>query len=89
MVKKLRNAGAKEVHIGIVSPPVQDPCFFGIDTPNREDLIANNMDNSEICASIGSDSLKYLSLNGLLKALGRDDGFCLGCLNGIYPISTR
>ncbi|MDA3810578.1 MAG: amidophosphoribosyltransferase [Spirochaetaceae bacterium] len=89
MVKKLMEAGAKEVHIGIVSPPVQDPCYFGIDTPNREDLIANNMNNTEICKSIGADSLQYLSLNGLLKALGRDDGFCLGCLNGIYPISTR
>lgn len=89
MVRKLREAGAEEVHIGIVSPPVSDPCFFGIDTPNREDLIANNMDNNEICNSIGADSLQYLSLDGLLKALGREDGFCLGCLNGIYPISTR
>jgi len=89
MVRKLREAGAREVHIGIVSPPVSDPCFFGIDTPNREDLIANKMDNNEICSSIGADSLQYLSLDGLLKALGRDDGFCLGCLNGIYPISTR
>ena len=89
MVKKLREAGAEEVHIGIVSPPVQNPCFFGIDTPNREDLIANNMDNNEICSSIGADSLQYLSLDGLHNALGREDGFCLGCLNGIYPISTR
>lgn len=89
MVKKLRDAGAKEVHIGIVSPPVSDPCFFGIDTPNREDLIANKMSYQEICNSIGADSLKYLSLDGLLSALGRKDGFCLGCLNGIYPISTR
>lgn len=89
MVKKLRDAGAEEVHIGIVSPPVSDPCYFGIDTPNREDLIANKMDNDEICSAIGADSLKYLSQKGLFKALGKDDGFCLGCLNGIYPISTR
>jgi len=89
MVRKLRQAGAREVHIGIVSPPVSDPCYFGIDTPNREDLIANKMSNNEICDSIGADSLKYLSLDGLLSALGRKDGFCLGCLNGIYPISTR
>ncbi len=89
MVKKLRDAGAEEVHIGIVSPPVSNPCYFGIDTPTREDLIANNMENREICTSIGADSLSYLSFDGLLNALGRDDGFCLGCLNGIYPISTR
>lgn len=89
LVSKMRDAGAKEVHFGVVSPPIIEPCYFGIDTPVSEELIANKMQVEDIRKEIGADSLQYLSLNGLLKALGREQGFCLGCLTGEYPISPH
>jgi len=89
LVSKMRQAGAKEVHFGVVSPPIIEPCYFGIDTPVSEELIANNMDNEAIRKEIGADSLQYLTLDGLLNALKKDTGFCLGCLTGEYPISPH
>jgi amidophosphoribosyltransferase len=86
LVSLLRDAGAKEVHFGVVSPPVTSPCYFGIDTPVAEDLIAHSMDSEAICKVLGADSLRYLSLEGLKKALARESGFCLGCLTGKYPM---
>ena len=87
LVTKMRQAGAKEVHFGVVSPPVMFPCYFGIDTPYAEDLIANNLDTEHIRQKIGSDSLTYLSMDGIKKALKKSSGFCDGCFTGIYPIS--
>lgn len=88
LVEMLREAGAKEVHFRVASPMVADPCYFGIDTPHRRELLASMADVERIREQIGSDSLGYLSIEGLLKALGGENGFCLGCFNGIYPISA-
>jgi amidophosphoribosyltransferase len=85
----MREAGAREVHFGVVSPPVTHPCYFGIDTPYSEDLIASNMDNEAIRKKIGSDSLTYLSMDGIFKALGKEQGFCYGCFSGVYPIAPH
>jgi amidophosphoribosyltransferase len=84
-VAMLRNAGAKEIHVRISSPPVLYSCYLGMDTPNREHLIAAQMSKEEIKDLIGADSLEYLSLEGLIKAAG-EYGFCTGCLSGDYPI---
>lgn len=91
LVESLRRAGAKEVHFKIASPSVKYPCYFGIDTPYRKDLIGANNSVEEIKDIIGVDSLDYLSIDNLLCSLSngcKNKGFCLGCLNGVYPIST-
>lgn len=84
-VEMLKNAGAKEIHVRISSPAVKYSCHLGMDTPNRENLIGAHKTEEEIRDLIGADSLKYLSLEGLLKASGGDE-FCTGCINGNYPI---
>ncbi len=81
----LKEAGAKEVHIRIASPPVTNSCHLGMDTPDRENLIAANRSAGDIEKDLGVDSLHYLSLEGLLRSL-EDDKFCTGCLNANYPI---
>ncbi|MDR0561603.1 MAG: amidophosphoribosyltransferase [Spirochaetaceae bacterium] len=89
LVSILRQAGAKQVHIRICSPPVRFPCFFGIDTPHRKELISNMTGLTELCAWLGADSLAFLSVEGLLESLaGEDKGYCLGCFIGEYPISA-
>jgi len=86
----LRAAGAREVHMRICSPPVRCPCFFGIDTPHRKDLISNGSSPEELCESLGTDSLAFISVEGLLESLGAtgedSGGYCLGCFTGEYPI---
>ncbi|MBU5427565.1 amidophosphoribosyltransferase [Tissierella pigra] len=84
-IEMIKNAGAKEIHVRISSPPVLHPCYLGMDTPTRENLIAAQMSKEEIRKLIGADSLEYLSLEGLLKAAGGCE-FCTGCLDGNYPI---
>lgn len=86
LVTLMREAGAKEVLFGVVSPPITYPCYFGIDTPVAEDLLAHARDVDAIKKVLGTDCLAYLSLGGLKKALERKKGFCLGCLTGTYPI---
>lgn len=88
-VEMIRKAGAKQIHVRISSPPVIHSCHLGMDTANRENLIAAQMSIEEIEKMIGADSLKYLSLDGLLKAVGGEDNFCTGCLDGNYPISKE
>lgn len=88
LVELIRNAGAKEVHLAIASPVVKFPCYFGIDTPLRSELIGAHKNIEQIRDEIGCDSLSYLSINGLLKSLGKNNGFCLGCFEGIYPQSA-
>lgn len=88
LVEVLRAAGAKEVHFRVSSPVVKYPCYFGIDTPYRSGLIGACASIEEIRQEIGSDSLGYVSMDGLLTSLGEDKGFCLGCFNGIYPVSA-
>lgn len=85
-VKMLKDAGAKEVHVRISSPPVKYPCHLGMDTPRSNHLIASNLTSGEIAEEIGADSLSYISLKGLLEAAGEDNGFCQGCFTGKYPI---
>ncbi|MGH4121191.1 amidophosphoribosyltransferase [Clostridium sp.] len=87
LVEILKKAGATEVHFRVCSPVVKYPCYFGIDTPYRKDLIGANIEVSEIRQQIGADSLGYLSIEGLLKSLGRTN-FCLGCFKGTYPVSA-
>lgn len=90
LVESLRKAGATEVHFRVASPVVKYPCYFGIDTPYRKDLIGANNSLEEIRDMIGVDSLEYLSIVNLLESLGESEerGFCLGCLSGVYPVST-
>ncbi len=89
IVRMLREAGAKEVHMRISSPPTKWPCYFGIDTPTRDQLIASSHSVEEICRYIEADSLGYLSLEGMIKAAGGDGmGYCTACFNGDYPIEV-
>lgn len=85
LVKMLREAGAAEVHVRISSPPVEWPCFFGIDFPTRAELVASSMDLQEICDHIEADSLGYLSLEGMVEATKQGTRLCLGCFTGDYP----
>ena len=86
LVALVRGAGAREVHLRISSPPVTGPCYYGIDTPSREELIAANLSVDEIAADLGVDSLGYVSLDGLLASVpGGPHGFCHACFSGDYP----
>lgn len=86
LVNLLRQAGAREVHFRLASPPITGPCWYGIDTPNRSELIAANHSVDEIREHLGVESLGYLSLDGTLDAAGRDGpGFCHACFSGEYP----
>jgi amidophosphoribosyltransferase len=87
IVKMLREAGAAEVHVRISSPPVQWPCFYGIDFATRAELIAPGLSVDEICRSIGADSLSYISLDELILATGiAKDKLCRACFDGVYPV---
>lgn len=88
LVQILRKAGAKEIHFRVASPIIKYPCYLGINTPYRKDLIGAQMSVKEIGDFIGADSLGYLSIEGLLEILKREKGFCLGCFNGEYPVAT-
>jgi amidophosphoribosyltransferase len=88
LVKMLRDAGAAEVHLRISSPPFAWPCYYGIDTPDRDELIAARLSVEEVRAHIGADSLDYLSLQNLMSAVGANaegSGYCRACLTGNYP----
>ncbi|MBN9106113.1 MAG: amidophosphoribosyltransferase [Propionibacteriaceae bacterium] len=87
LVKMLREAGAAEVHVRIASPPVQWPCFYGIDFATRAELIAPGLRVEEICRSLGADSLAYISLEGLVASTGRPmRTLCRACFDGEYPV---
>ena len=85
LVQILRRAGAKEVHFRVSSPPVKFPCYLGIDTPSKNELISSTHELEEIRKEIGADSLAFISLEGMIKAFGADT-FCKGCFNGEYPV---
>jgi amidophosphoribosyltransferase len=90
IVRMLREAGAKEVHVRVSSPPVMNPCFYGIDTSTRDELIAATKSVEEIRQIIGADTLAFLSVEGMIEAIGREDlapnkGHCLACFTGQYP----
>jgi amidophosphoribosyltransferase len=87
LVQMLRDAGASEVHLRIVSPPVVWPCFYGIDTDTQDQLIASKMTIDEINDYVGSDTLAYISYDGLLNSVkGDNPGYCTACFSGSYPI---
>jgi len=88
IVHMLREAGAREIHMRISCPPTISPCYYGVDTPTREELIASSRGVEEICAYIGADTLGYLSLEGLRRAVGDPNGseFCTACYTGDYPV---
>lgn len=88
MIKLLRNAGAKEVHVAITCPPVAHPCFMGVDMGSYENLIAHQRSVEEIRNKVGADSLHYLSLDGMMRAVGQPDGYCQACFTGKYPINV-
>ena len=90
VVKLLKKAGAKEVHMRICAPPLRHPCFFGVDMATRQELIATHKTVDEIRDFIGADSLGYLSIEGLIKAVDLPrDIFCLACFTGDYPIPVQ
>jgi amidophosphoribosyltransferase len=87
IVKMLKAAGAREVHLRISSPPTAWPCYYGIDTPSRQELIASSHTTDEIARYITADSLGYLSMEGLGSAVGDSklESFCTACFSGKYP----
>ncbi len=90
VVRLLRKGGAKEIHLRITAPPITSTCHFGVDMATRSELIAANSSVEEIRQLVGADSLGYLSLQGLLRAVnGPEDRFCLGCFTGEYPIPVQ
>lgn len=88
LVDAMRRAGATEVHFLVASPVVKFPCYFGIDTPYRSELIGANHTIKEIGDTMGADSLGYISMEGMYKCFEGKKGFCVGCFNGVYPVST-
>ena len=85
IVQLLKDAGAKSVHMRIASPPINFPCFYGVDTPTKEELIGNRMNGvSEIEAYMGVDSLAYLSIDAMLRASEAQEDFCTACFDGNY-----
>lgn len=89
IVKMLYDSGAKEVHLRISSPPITHPCFYGIDTSTSTELIASSMSVDQIRSQVGADSLAYISLEGLQRALGRPaESYCRACFTGRYPIEV-
>ncbi len=93
IVAMVRDAGASEVHFRVSSPPTTHSCFYGVDTPNTDELLAHKMDVEQMRRFIGADSLAFISMNGLYRAMGKAErnakapGFCDACFTGDYPIS--
>jgi len=89
IIRMLKEAGASEVHMRVSSPPTTDPCFYGVDTPSKENLIAANMSNEEICSYIEADSLAYLDAPALLRSVNstlEEDKYCTACFTGNYVV---
>jgi amidophosphoribosyltransferase len=87
IIRMLKEAGASEVHMRVSSPPTTDPCFYGVDTPDKENLIAANMTTDEICEYIEADSLAYLDEASLLKSVNtEEDNYCTACFTGKYIV---
>jgi amidophosphoribosyltransferase len=89
LIKLLREAGAAEVHLAITCPPIAHPCFMGVDMGTYDDLIAHKRSVEEIRRFVGADSLHYLSLEGLMRAVERKDGYCRACFTGKYPLDVN
>lgn len=89
LVKLLRNAGAREVHLRITCPPIMHPCYMGVDMGTYAELIAHRLSVEEIRDLVDSDTLHYLSLTGMMRAIGRDSGYCNACFTGQYPLEIN
>ncbi len=89
LVKLVKNAGAAKVHLRIGSPMVKFPCYFGLDTPTKEELIANNMSLEEIRKYTGADSLKFMQIDELRKSVQEPEKYCYACFDGNYPIEIN
>jgi amidophosphoribosyltransferase len=85
----LRDAGATEVHVRVACPAITDPCYMGVDMASREELIAGNQSVAQICEHIGADSLAFLSIEAMMRALDADEGFCNACFTGVYPFESE
>jgi amidophosphoribosyltransferase len=86
LVKLLREAGAREVHVRVTCPPIAHPCYMGVDMGTYDELIAHRLTIDEIRDHIDADSLQFLSLEGMMRAIGRLEGYCHACFTGVYPI---
>lgn len=88
LVQLIRDAGATEVHLRITCPPIQHPCHFGVDMGHEDDLIAARLNLEELRAVVKADSLAFLSLGGMMGAVGREEGYCNACFTGVYPVEV-
>ncbi len=86
LVTMLRQAGASEVHMRITCPPILHPCYMGVDMGTYDELIAHRLGPEQIGQAVGADSLAFLSLDGMMRAVGRPDGYCQACFTGDYPL---
>ncbi|OQA23332.1 MAG: Amidophosphoribosyltransferase precursor [Actinobacteria bacterium ADurb.Bin346] len=87
VVQMLYSAGAKEIHMRISSPPLLYPCYYGIDMATKKEFVANHRTLEDIRKYLNVDSLRYISIDGLVKAIGESkDKFCFACFNGDYPV---
>ena len=89
IVNILKEFGAKEVHLRISAPPTTGPCYYGVDTPTKEELISARMSLEETRKYIGADTLAYLSIDGLVRSVGNDLSYCMACFDGNYPIPNK
>jgi amidophosphoribosyltransferase len=88
LVRLLREAGASEVHVRITCPPIVAPCFMGVDMGDPSELAASTRSVEQIRQQIGADSLAFLSLEAMMAAIGRTDGYCNACYTGQYPLDV-
>jgi amidophosphoribosyltransferase len=86
LVRLLRDAGATEVHVRVTCPPIQHPCHMGLDMGTYDELISHRMSTDELRNHIGADSLAFLSVDSMMKAIGREAGYCNACFTGTYPV---
>ena len=89
IVRLLRDAGAREVHLRLCSPPLRYPCFYGIDIPTREELISNRLDPAGIAKEIDADSVRFLSLDALRECVTGPENYCHACFSGAYPVPVK
>jgi amidophosphoribosyltransferase len=89
LVRMLRDAGAAEVHVRVACPAITHPCYMGVDMATREELIASSKSVAEICEHVGADSLAFLSIAALMRALEAESGYCNACFTGDYPFESE